>query len=128
MRTPEEVAKLEAELRKQFRDSTPQQVQTQMDKQTPDSDERRILREIREEKRRAEEAPAQERFDKTYEQAERHHREARRLAWTAAVISIVSAFAAAVSAWFAWHPPQPPAGPAPTPPVVASPSPMRDSQ
>jgi hypothetical protein len=83
-----------------------------------------ILDELLQEKRREEEQPERRR----YEQAERHHREAKLIAWTAAVFSAVMALAAAVSAWFAWHPPQPPAGPAPTPPTVTSPSPTSHDQ
>jgi hypothetical protein len=92
------------------------------------ADQRDLLRRLAEEERAAADKPARQRFDKIYEQAERHHREAKCIAWTAAVISVLSAVAALISAWFAWHPPQPPAGPAPTPPAVTSPSPTSHDQ
>jgi hypothetical protein len=87
-----------------------------------DNAHREVLVGIIDERRRAVVKVEQQRCD----QAERHHQDAKRLAWTAAVISVVSALAALISAWFAWHrpqPPQPPVSPAPTPSVVASPSP-----
>jgi len=89
---------------------------------TLDSAHREVLVGILDDRRRAAIKAEQQRYD----QAERHQREAKRLAWTAAVISVVSASAALISALFAWHPPQapqPPIAPAPTPSVVASPSP-----
>lgn len=88
-----------------------------------DNAHREVFVSILNERRRAAVKAEQQRYD----QAERHHREAKRLAWTAAVISVVSALAALISALFAWHPPYPPqlpVAPAPTPlVVVTSPSP-----
>jgi hypothetical protein len=87
-----------------------------------DNAHREVLLNIIDERRRA----AVKAEQQLYDQAERHHQEAKGLAWTAAVISVVSALAALISALFAWHSPQPlqpPVAPAPTPSVVASPSP-----
>ena len=83
---------------------------------------REVLVSIIDERRRAARKAEQQRYD----QAERHHREAKGLAWTAAVVSVLSALAAFISALFAWHSPhrlQPPVAPAPTPLMIATPSP-----
>ncbi len=113
MNTKEE---LEA-LRDRFRDYSDAFIEDQIRSGSLDSTQRQVFVSILDERRVAIKAEQQR-----YEQAERHHREAKRLTWTAAVISILSAAAALLSAWFAWHPPQLPVAPAPTPSVVASPS------
>jgi len=92
-------------------------VETQIRNGSLDNAHREVLESILDERRRAAVKAEQQR----YHQAERHHREAKALAWTAAVISVVSALAALISALFAWHPPQPPqppVAPTPAPPVV----------
>ena len=102
-------------------------IEAQIRNGTLDNAHREVLLSMLDERRRAAVKAEQQRYD----QAERHHREAKGLAWTAAIISVVSALAALISALFAWHPPQPPqppVAPAPTPlVVVASPSPARVS-
>ena len=57
-----------------------------------------ILRELIAEKRRAANAPAQQRFDKDYEQRERHHRQ---LIWCTLIGVVIGAvIGAAATSWF----------------------------
>jgi hypothetical protein len=84
---------------------------------------RHILREMIEERRRAADAPKRERFEKVYEQTERHHREGKRSAWIAAVVSLIGAAAAWASVLFqTCHRSEPTAAHA-NPPAVTTPSP-----
>jgi len=81
-----------------------------------------ILRDLIAEKRRAADAPERERFEKDYEQRERHHRESKRAARIAAVISIIGALASWAGVWFQTHHSQPAAAPASPTPAVATPA------
>jgi hypothetical protein len=120
MRTSEEVAKARADLRETHRYSTAEEVRKAIDGYMRDSDERRVLDELLQEKLRGE--PEQRRFDQT----ERHHKDRQRLTRNAAIISLIGAAAswAGVLFNFAWH--RSPSPPTPTPPAVASPSPAQD--
>jgi hypothetical protein len=82
-----------------------------------------ILREMIEEKRRAADAPGRQRFEKDYEQKERHHSEGKRAARIAAVISIIGALASWAGVWFQTHHPQPPTASVSPTPAVATPTP-----
>src|SRR5438067_972774 len=83
----------------------------------------KILREMIEEKRRAADAPERERFEKDYEQKERHHRESKHAARIAAVISIIGALASWAGVWFQTHHSQPPAAPVSSTTAVTTPTP-----
>jgi hypothetical protein len=114
-------------LRNKFESMPDSRLETEMQRWPAGGAEQRLFRGMLDERKRKANEPEQRRFDQAYKQMERHHREAKHLAWGAAGISIVSALAAMVamvSAWFAWHAPQQPVMPAPTPLVViTSPSP-----
>jgi hypothetical protein len=124
---PVRVKQVEETFIPKFQYLSDEDIYTEMRRYEPGTAEQFVLNNILEDRRRKAEAAAREEFNKKYEQAERHHREAKHLAWGAAGISVVSALAAIVSAWFAWHPPQQRVAPTPTPPVVASPSPASPS-
>jgi hypothetical protein len=120
---PVTVKQLEEAFVQKFQYLPDKDIHAEMKQHGAGSAEQFVLNNMLEDRRRKAEAAAREEFSKKYEQAERHHRNAKRLAWTAAVISIVSAAAAMSSAWFAWHAPQPLVASAPTPSVVVLPSP-----
>jgi cytochrome c-type biogenesis protein CcmH/NrfG len=84
-----------------------------------------VVREVIEEKRRAADAPEQERFAASYEQKERHQRELKRVAQIAALVSIIGGAASWTGVWFQWHHSQAPTAPASLSPAVASPSPTQ---
>src|SRR5206468_12417612 len=89
------------------------------------SEYRPVVREMIDEKRRAADAPEQERFAASYEQKERHQRELKRVARIAALVSIIGAAASWAGVWFQWHHSEAPAAPASLLPAVASPSPTQ---
>jgi len=121
---PVRVKQLEVAFIQRFQYLPDKDIYAEMKQHGAGSAEQFVLNNILEVRRRKAEAAASEQFNKKHEQAERHHREAKHLAWGAAAISVVSALAAMLSAWFALHPPYPPVAPAPTlSVVVASPSP-----
>jgi hypothetical protein len=121
---PVMVKQLEEAFIQKFQYLPDKDIYAEMKQHSAGSAEQFVLNNMLEDRRRKAEAAAREQFNKKHEQAERHHREAKHLAWGAAGISVVGALAAMLSAWFALHPPYPPVAPAPTPSVVvASPSP-----
>jgi hypothetical protein len=94
-----------------------------------DSEERATVESILAKKRAAEraeaDAEAQQRFAKTYDQKERHHRDVKRSAWIAAIVSLLGAGASWASFWFQTYHSQPTAAPASPAPAVATPSPTQ---
>jgi len=95
-----------------------------------DSEQRAIVESVLAKKRTAERAEAdaeeQQRFIRTYDQKERHHRDVMRSAWIAAFISMSAAAASWASFWFQqMHHWQPAAALAIPAPAVTTPSPTQ---
>ena len=119
---PERVKQVEESFIPRFRDLPDEDVHAEMRRYQPGSAERLVLGRMLDQRYRAAAEPEQPRFDRTYEQTERHNRAPRRSAWIAALISIVGA-AASWASWYAQtQRAQPPEEPS-RQPAVASPTP-----
>jgi hypothetical protein len=92
------------EFEKRHRDLSDERIREELERYMPESDERLVLRRILGERREAAEAGEKERFDKTFDQRERHHRASVRSAWIAAIISLLGALAAWASVWCSYRP------------------------
>ena len=88
---------------KHYRDLPDARIEADLEKYLAESEPRRILRRILDERREAAKASEKEEFDKLYAQTERHHRDSVRFACIAAVISILGALAAWASVWYSYR-------------------------
>ena len=89
------------DLEKKFRELPHARVEAELEKWLPDTEPRKILLRILEQRRADAAAPEKERFDQSYSQTERHHseqigesrRQSRRaefVAWAAFIVSLVA--------------------------------------
>jgi hypothetical protein len=111
--------------KERYQDEPVEQLEVLAGTYLPNTEQRRILRELIAEKRRAADAPEQARHAASFEQKERHQRELKRVAQFAALVSIIGAAASWAGVWFQWHHSKAPVAPASLPPAVASPSPTQ---
>jgi len=108
-----------------IRDQSDEQIQAEIQQWPQGSEERSILRDELRKRLDAADAPARQRFDKGYEQKERHHRALLLMACIAAVVSLIGAAASWAAFWFTTHHSQPTAAQANAAPAVASPTPIQ---
>jgi hypothetical protein len=121
---PERVRQVEESFIPRFQHLPDEDIHVEMRKYLPGTAEILVLSRMLEERHRAAAEPEQRRFERTYEQTERHQRELKRAARIAALVSIIGALASWIGVWFQWHS-RPTAAPASPPPAVASPSPTQ---
>jgi hypothetical protein len=113
-------------LRERFKDYPDSIIEKQIQSPNLNNAQRQVFVEILAERRHN----AEQAENRRYEQTERHHKEAKRLAWTAAVISIIGALASWSGVLIQSHRASPvqDAPPASTPQqIVTSPTPTAQS-